>query len=143
MKKMIKNTWLLVCAGVILVSIPLLLTQNQPIEVEVPHLTQEQINERKKASEQAAKAAQRKTKMIRTYACNTDEDCIIVDKDPCGCAIGPKGVTAINAGHLEDFEALNRNIFGTKSCPDTISEEKECSPSAHAVCKAHTCKIAY
>lgn len=143
MKKLIQNIWLLICAGVILVSIPLLLSHNQTIEVSVPRLTQEELAEKKKAADQAAKAAQRKHRANRMYACKEDDDCIIVDKDPCGCTIGPKGVTAINVNYITDFDALNNTPFGTKTCPDTSSIEKECSPSAHAVCKSRTCKIAY
>ncbi len=143
MKKIIRNTWLLICSGVILVSIPLLLSHKQPIEVSVPRLTQEELAEKKKEADQAAKAAQRKNRINRVFACTTDEDCIIVDKDPCGCTIGPKGVTAINVNYITDFDALNNTSFGTKTCPDTASNEKECSPSAHAVCKKRTCKIAY
>ena len=91
----------------------------------------------------AEKEAQRQARARRVYSCKADEDCIIVDKDPCGCAIGPKGVVAINVNYLTDFNALNSQKMVTKSCSEVLSREKECSPSARAVCKAHTCKITY
>lgn len=143
MKKTIQNVWLLICAGIIVVAIPLLLTHNEPIEINLPHLTQEELAEKKKAEDQAVKEAQRRQKTSRMYACTTDDDCIIVDKDPCGCAVGPKGVTAVNANYVADFDSVNNTAFGAKTCPDEVSTEKECSLDARPVCKNRTCKIAY
>jgi adenine-specific DNA glycosylase len=88
--------------------------------------------------EQAAKKVAR-----RMYRCETDEDCVIVDKDPCGCWVGPSGVTAINVAYILDFNKMTQKSLA-KTCPDTEpSVDKECSPSARAVCKEKVCRIVY
>lgn len=143
MKKIIKNTSLLVCAGVIAVLILLVLTNSAPIEINIPHITADELAAKKKEAAQAAKAEHRKQRLSKMYTCQTDEDCLIVDKDPCGCGVGPKGVTAINVGYITDFNEINNKTFGMISCPEKNSREKECSLSAHAVCQAKRCKIVY
>ena len=143
MKKIIKNVGLLVCAGGIVGLSGLLLTHRTPIEVSVPVLTSEEVAEMKKEAAQTARAAKRKQKLDRIYACKTDEDCVIVDKDPCGCGAGPKGVTAININYITDFGEFNSQSFGAITCPEVVSREKECSLSARAVCQARRCKITY
>ncbi len=142
MNKMIKNVVLLVAMVGVLLLIPLFLMHDSPIQVEIPHLNAQEMAAKKEAAQQAEKQAQKEARARRVYACSVDEDCIIVDKDPCGCSIGPKGVVAINVNYITDFNAINRNM-GTKACPDTVSTEKECSESAQAVCRARTCKIKY
>ena len=142
MNKMIKNGVLLVAMVGVLLLIPLFLMHDAPIQVDIPHLDAQEMAAKKEAVQQAEKQAQREARARRVYACQTDDDCIIVDKDPCGCAIGPKGVTAINVNYITDFNAINRTM-GTKACPDTVSTEKECSANAEAVCRARTCKISY
>ena len=96
MKKMIKNVVLIVCTAGVLLLIPLFLSHDSPIPLDIPRLDVQELAAQKEAAIQAEKAAQKQAKVHRVYACQTDEDCIIVDKDPCGCAIGPKGVVAIN-----------------------------------------------
>ena len=143
MKKLIKNVFLLVCTGVVVCLIGLFMTHDSPIPVEIPALDAAELAAKKEEAAAAEKEAQRQARARRVYSCKADEDCIIVDKDPCGCAVGPKGVVAINVNYLTDFNALNSQKMVTKSCSEVLSREKECSPSARAVCKAHTCKITY
>ncbi len=142
MKKMIQSVCLFVCAAGIVLLIPVFLKNAVPIEVDIPQITVEEIETKKEETAQAQKAAKRQAKINRIYSCQSDEDCIIVDKDPCGCSIGPKGVTAINVGYITDFNTLNTQPTA-KACPDVISTERECSETARAVCKAKTCKIAF
>lgn len=142
MNKMIKNLVLIACTAGVVFLIPLFLSHDSPIPVEIPRLDAQEMAAKKEAAEQAEKQAQKEARARRVYACKIDEDCIIVDRDPCGCALGPKGVTAINVNYITDFNAINAQAM-TKTCPDTVSTEKECSPHAEAVCRARTCKIQY
>jgi len=143
MKKMFKSTWLLICSGVLAVFMLACFVNNQPIPIDMPSFTQEELAAKKQEAAKEARATERRHKLVQMYACKTDEDCVIVDKDPCGCAAGPKGVTAINVAYLPEFDSLNNTPFGTKSCPEISSTEKECSLSARAVCQAKHCKITY
>lgn len=143
MNKMIKNVFFIICTIGILFSIPLFLSHDSPIPVNLVKLDEQDLAAQKQIAAQAEKQAQRQARAARVYACNTDEDCIIVDKDPCGCSVGPKGVIAINVNHIVDFNALNNQASVTTACPETISQQKECSPTARPVCKAHRCKISY
>lgn len=142
MNKMIKNVVLIAATAGVLFLIPLFLANNTPIEVDIPRLDAQELAAQKEAVQQAEKRAQKEVRNRRVYACQVDEDCIIVEKDPCGCAIGPKGVVSINVNFVTEFNALNSQQV-TTACPDTVSTEKECSETAEAVCRAHTCKISY
>ncbi len=143
MNKMIKNVVLIACTVGVVFLIPLFLTHDTPIEVDVPYLDATEIAAKKEVAEQADKQAQKEARARRVYMCEADEDCIIVDKDPCGCSVGPKGVVAINVNYITEFNALNSQSMGTKACPDAVSTEKECSSTAQPVCKARKCKITY
>lgn len=143
MNKKIKNIFLLVCTGVIVFAIPMLLSHHTPTQVDLVELDAQEIAVQKEAAAQAEKQAARQARAMRVYACSTNEDCIIVDKDPCGCSVGPKGVVAINVNHIVDFNAMNNQKSVTSTCAEKVSQEKECSPSARPVCKARRCKIEY
>ncbi len=143
MKKMITNIFLLTCTICVLMLIPLFMAHDSPIVVKIPRLSSEELLAKKEASAKAEQAAARKVRLNRIYSCQQDEDCLIVDKDPCGCAAGPSGVVAINVNYITDFNALQGSKMLTKACADQVSVIKECSPSARAVCKAHVCKIDY
>lgn len=142
MNKTIKNVGLLVAIMAVAFLIPLFWTHDAPIKVSIPQLDAAEMAAQKEATQQAEKQAQREARIRRMYACQSDEDCIIVEKDPCGCAVGPKGVVALNVNFVTDFNTLNSKQI-TTACPDTISTEKECSAEAQAVCRARTCKITY
>ena len=143
MKSKIKSALLLVCAGIAVVLIPVFLSKDTPIEVSVTERTKTKLAEQEAEQQQEAQAQAAKNRTRRVYRCQVDEDCIIVDKDPCGCLVGPSGVTAINAAYTLDFNRMNVRSL-TKACPETApSMERECSPSAHAVCAEQVCKIAY
>ncbi len=143
MKKKITDIFLLVCTIGVLLLIPVFLTHDSPISVEIPSINSEELAAQKEAAAQAEKIEARKARTRRIYSCEKDEDCIIVDKDPCGCSVGPQGVVAINVNYITDFNALNNTKMMTKACPTTFSTQRECSPSALGVCKARTCKIVY
>lgn len=143
MKNKLKNLVLLASAGCVLVLIPVFFTQDKPIEVTLPTLTEQKFTEQQEMQQKAAQATAQKARVRRVFRCQADEDCIIVDKDPCGCLIGPEGVTAINASYTLDFDKMQSGAV-TKACPDRApSQEKECSPSAVPVCRENVCRIEY
>ena len=143
MKKSITRVFLLTCTIGVLLLIPLFMAHDSPIQVRIPQLTVEGLADQKQEVAKAEQETARKARLSRIYSCKQDEDCLIVDKDPCGCAAGPSGVVAINVNYITDFDALNNAKMGTKACSSQVSTIKECSPSAQAVCRAHTCKISY
>lgn len=142
MKKRIQNICLFSCAAGVVLLIPFLFKQATPLVVEVPEISIQEIETKKEETAQAQRAARRQAKIVKMYSCQADEDCVIVDKDPCGCAVGPKGVTAINVGYITEFSGLIGQP-DTKACPDVVSTERECGPTAQAVCKSKTCKIIF
>ena len=150
MMSKIKQVLLLLLALGILASIPMFLSRRSVIETDMPALSKEEIiankedYQRHMAEQEAEERARRiAKKRAANYACQADSDCIIVDKDPCGCLIGPKGVTAINASRSLEFSQSLGNVMA-KACPeDAPSTEKECSPTARAVCRNKVCKIIY
>ncbi len=143
MKAKLKTACLLICALGILLLIPVFLSKDEPITVSVPLLDVAQMEAKEAQEQKAAEQAAAQAKRRRLYSCTVDEDCIIVDKDPCGCLVGPQGVTAINAAYTLDFNKQQSNLI-TKACPEgEPSMEKECSPTAQAVCEQNYCTIIY
>ncbi len=151
MSQMIKGTFLLVCAFVAAVLAVSFFSRSQAIEVQVPLVTKQMIEENQAQIQQEQQhrqntlLAKRRAELeVRLYQCQSDEDCIIVDKDPCGCLKGPKGVTAINAGLSLEFSRLMEKTFATATaCPSVASTEKECAPTARPVCRKNRCQIVY
>ena len=142
MKKQVKNA-LYICLSVgILALLPLLIYKSQPVQVALPDIDLQEIAQQKELQHKAAQAAAARETLRRVFDCATDEDCIIVDKDPCGCLIGPEGVTAINAAETLTFNKIHSNTLA-KACPEIPSTVLECSPSAQAVCRNNRCKIEY
>lgn len=143
MKNKIRNIAYVLFGLGALALIPVFLSHDNPIEVVLPELTVEEVNAQQEAQQKEAHASAQRALMRRVYRCETDDDCIIVDKDPCGCLIGPSAKAAINVGEEKEFNRLYKSNI-TKACPDTeISTEKECSETAQAVCEEHSCKIVY
>ena len=144
--RVIRNLIVLLCAAGVLLLLPLLWSNREPIQIDIPRLRQEQVvSPEVQKQRQAVKKqhAAQNAKTRRIYACETDDDCVIVDKDPCGCLAGPSGVTAINVLYTQDFEEMTFKGI-TSSCPDTApSTENECSDTARPVCQANVCKISY
>ena len=142
---------LLICAAGAILFAFVFFSKPVPIEVSMARVTPQMVEENKAKVEeeeklhQAQEAARKRAELeVRLYRCSSDEDCIIVDKDPCGCLRGPQGVTAINSNlSLEFSRLMDKQFAGPKMCPSTPSTQKECSPSARAVCEAKHCKIAY
>ena len=138
--------FLLICAGVVLVSLPVFLTHLSPIQVNLSKAAQKDTAEPEEAmpsrQSQPSKEAALKAKLQKISGCEADEDCVIVDKDPCGCFIGPSGVTAINALYTLEFDKMQSHAI-TKACPEIPSTEQACSDTARAVCQDNTCKIIY
>jgi len=143
MKKFITNVFLGTCTVGVILLIPLFLAHDTPIQVNIPRLEEAELTAQKEAAAKAEKEASRKARRARIRSCEVDADCIIVEQDPCGCAAGPQGVVAINVNYITDFNKLNRANFITKSCSSVLSTQKECSPSARAVCQLRSCKIVY
>ena len=158
MKKMIENLLLLAAITGIFVLIPIFLFNATPILVTVPPVSMEAVavskqradaedeekaEQEKEAAERAAQEAKYKALVKQVYSCKSDDECIIVDKDPCGCNIGPKGITAINVNAVSVFNLLNKQNTGMKVCPETLSTANECSARAYPACRAGSCKILY
>ena len=143
MRYKIKELLLLCCAVGVIALLPVLYSKDQPIEVNVPALTSQEVEAKAEEQHKETVAAAAKAQVRRMYRCQADEDCIIVDKDPCGCLVGPSGVTAINAEYTLDFNKLQSKLVA-KTCPDgEPSAVRECSPNAQAVCVENVCKIRF
>lgn len=143
MKSKVRNVLSLVFAIVLLGLLPVFLARVKPIEVNIPEVTRAEVVAQEEKQQKEAQANAMRAWTRRLYACEVDDDCIIVDKDPCGCLIGPSGVTAINADRTLEFNKRFQNTI-TKACPDTPpSTEKECGDTARAVCQSGTCRIVY
>ena len=110
MKYKIKEMLLLCCAVGVIALLPLLYSKDAPIEVSVPALNSQEMDAKAEEQHKEAAAAAAKAQVRRMYRCQADEDCIIVDKDPCGCLVGPSGVTAINAEFTLDFNKMQSNL---------------------------------
>ena len=151
MNTKLKGIFLLACAVVVGFIGLSLFSGTEPIEVNMPVFTKEMVEEvqAKNASEeqkrQHAAAVRNRTELeAKIYSCQTDDECIIVDKDPCGCLRGPGGVTAINAEWSLEFSTLVERQFSSgASCPSSGSTENECSETATAVCQKNHCKIVW
>ena len=151
MNPKIKGLFLLVCACFVAVLALSFLSKGSPIEVQMPLVTvdmvkenQEKIQKDKEAREDAAAARKRAELEAKLYQCTQDDECIIVDKDPCGCLKGPEGVTAINSAMALEFSRLMQAQTSVSTvCPSVASAEKECSASARAVCQQNRCTIVY
>lgn len=147
----IRSLVLLVCAAAVLLLAVVFYGRATKLEVTAPLLTREMVNEnqaviaqRQRAQQHAESARKRAEEQSSLYQCKVDEDCIIVDQDPCGCLRGPSGVTAINAEQSLTFSRLmSRRFAQAIACPDEPSTVRECSVTAHAVCAENHCKIAY
>lgn len=149
--KLIRNILLIICTtGAFWLSV-VFFSHPAPIAVSTPALTrqmveqsEEQMQQEKQKQQEAAAAQWRAELAKRMYNCQADEECIIVDKDPCGCLKGPASVTSINADFSLEFSKLMDKKFASMEvCPAVGSTEKECSPSARPVCKDNRCQIAY
>ncbi len=147
----VKGIALLLCAGVAVLLALAFYSRRNLIEVEMPLLTkqmvaerQEEIQKKEKHRQNVKEARLRAELEDRLVACQANEDCIIVDKDPCGCLKGPEGVTAINSSMALEFSRLMESAFAkATSCPSVGSTEKECSATAKPVCEQNICKIVY
>lgn len=143
MNKLIKNVILWTCAACVLLLIPILYSNDAPIQIDVPHLNLQELEEQEKQQQAEQARALEAIRKQRVNSCKRNDDCIIVDKDPCGCLVGPQGVTAINALYTLDFNMLQAKTV-TKACPDRApSKVRECSATARAVCVKRKCKIVY
>ena len=147
----IKALFLLICAGVVLLLAVIFFSRGNPIEVQMPKVTvamvedyQSKIKAAQNKKQDAAAARKRAELEVRMYQCTHNDDCIIVDQDPCGCLKGPEGVTAINAAFSLEFSRLmQEGTSGSTVCPSVGSTERECSASARPACVQNRCKILY
>ncbi len=142
MKNKIQSLLYVVAAVVVFVISYGIYQQRTPINVPMAEINSADWEAQKAAAEQSTARAASLSRARKLVACETDEDCVIVDKDPCGCVVGPQGVTAINVGQIEEF---NKNLSQiTQSCPDNApSTQAQCSPTAQAVCRERACTIIY
>ena len=143
MKRKIKNVTYACVAALVLVLIPIFMAKDKPIQVNLHTLKEEEVSVQEEKKQKAAHVSAAQVIRRRIYQCQADEDCIIVEKDPCGCWVGPSGVTAINASRTFEFNQMYTQAV-TKTCPEgEPSVVRECSPSAHPVCRENLCKIEY
>ena len=151
MSQKIKGLFLLICAVGVLGLAMSFFSRGTPIEVQVPMVTKQMVEEKqaqlKSEAEQRqnAEAARKRAETeARVRQCTADEQCIIVDRDPCGCFKGPEGVTAINSVmSLEFSQMVQAETSGSTVCPEVGSSERECSATAQAVCRQNSCTIIY
>lgn len=147
----IKGILLLVYAACVVLLTVFFFSKSQPIEASAPVFTESMVQqwqaqkmeeEQKKRSLYASRTRSETESWI--YRCDTNEQCIIVDKDPCGCLKGPSGVTAINAEwSLEFSKLMDKEYAQASSCPFVASTERECSATARAVCTENRCQIVW
>lgn len=143
MKKGFKNLFYIISAGLIVCFVVLFFKHDSVMQFDFPELNLEEIAAQEEAQKQSAQAAAVRARNKRIFSCVADEDCIIVDKDPCGCLVGPSGVTAINVEHVLDFNDSQKQTLAT-ACPDTApATTGACSPSARAVCQNSMCAISF
>lgn len=147
----IKNLILLICSGLVIMLTLSLFSRKDTIEVNIPSITvadAQQYQEESKVMERKRKHAAEARRMAELeevlYKCQTDSECIIVDRDSCGCLNGPDGVQAINAAFSAEFAQLIEKEFAAiTSCREVGSTERECSESARPVCEQNHCRIVY
>lgn len=139
--------FVLFAAGAVLLAI-FFWSHRGEIAVDFPVVTQNMIdadaaqNAKAAADSEAASRAQKRAQQARRiFACETDDQCMRVEKNPCGCSAGPEEVVAINGMFFDEFSRTLPNM--TVTCPDAVSTEKECSPSARPACVQKMCKIVY
>jgi predicted phosphoribosyltransferase len=143
MKTALRNMSLWIFTGLIIILIPILYSYDTPVPVSAPHVNLQEIEAKEKEQQEEQARVAEEARRRRIVSCTENDDCIIVDKDPCGCLIGPKGVTAINALYTLDFDKLQTKSV-TKACPETEpSVVRECAPTARAACVKKQCKIVY
>lgn len=141
----------LVCAAFVLILALSFFSRGTSIDASAPLVTVEMVKEKQSEIQAAAQhrqqeaAARRRAEMEeRVRVCTADEQCIIVDRDPCGCFKGPEGVMAINSAmSLEFSQLVQAETSGSTVCPEVGSSEKECSSSARPVCQQNKCTIVY
>lgn len=151
MNSKIKNIFLLACSAVVILLAVSFFSRADVIEVSAPLITKQDIEkyqEQQRAvqhqKQQTAEARRKAETRENIYKCETDDECIIVDKHPCGCLNGPEGVTAINGAYSFNFLTLVEQEFGQATrCGEVASTERECSATAHAVCESNRCRIDY
>ncbi len=151
MSQKIKGLFLLVCAAGVLILALSFFSRSTPIEVQMPLVTtqmvkenQAQLKSEEEQRQNAAAARKRAETEVRVRQCTADDQCIIVDRDPCGCLKGPEAVTAINSAmSLEFSQLVQSETFGSTVCPAVGSTERECSATARAVCQQNACTIIY
>lgn len=132
-----------VFTGLVVVLMLLLYANDAPIEISVPHLNLQELEAKEKEEQEEQARALEAMRRQRMVSCKRSSDCIIVDKDPCGCLVGPQGVTSINALYTTDFDKMQAKTL-TKACPDKEpSTVRECAPTARAACVKSRCKIVY
>ena len=149
--KIIRDILMVTCAAVAVLLALVFFSRPEPIRASMPLLTSQMVRENEeKAQEELRKqeeieAAKRRAALEeKMYRCKADSECVIVDRDLCGCLIGPKGVVAINSEYSFDFSRMMEKKFESmKMCPEEVKAEKECSPSARPACKANRCTIVY
>lgn len=146
--KIVKNIILLTCAVLVMLSIPVLLKHDQPIYVDIPEIKAEEVKAiqeaQEKATEKAERSAAARAEANRLSGCVSDEECVIVDKSPCGCILGAKGVIAINVRNMVDYNNKVQEKALNTICPDNEpSQEGVCGPTAQAVCRNKVCKIVF
>ena len=151
MTNQLKSILLFCCALIVLFFALFFYSRIVPIEVPLIAVTKQRVAETQEerhlqASKRQKEALARQKAELekKLYSCSSHEECIIVDKDPCGCLNGPEGVTAINSTMALEFSDFTRKQFSkATSCPNVGSLEKECSASARPVCLENKCKIIY
>lgn len=143
MNSKLKNIIVLCCAIGVFCLIPVFYLRGGVIDINLPAIDAKMLAEKVEKTQKAVQRSAVQRRNRKMVSCQVDDDCIIVDKDPCGCLVGPKGVTAINVEYTLEFNKMQEGLLA-KACPaGKPSQQKECSPNAQAVCRANVCRIKY
>lgn len=143
MNSKIKNIIVLCCTIGVCCLIPVFYMRGGVIDINLPAIDAKMLAEKVEKTQKAVQRTAVQRRNRKMVSCQVDDDCIIVDKDPCGCLVGPKGVTAINVEYTLEFNKMQEGLLA-KACPTgKPSRQKECSPNAQAVCRANVCRIKY
>jgi len=142
MKKMITNIIYLVVAVAVCMCTFAVYQNANPIEADVPVVTLAQVHEQEEVTKEKEQISAARARQRRWINCKQDDDCVIIDREPCGCLVGAKGVIAINVNLVTEYE--EKYLNKTKACPEEEPfQEGPCSPSAYPICKNKTCTIVF
>jgi hypothetical protein len=74
------------------------------------------------------------------YACNLDDDCVLVSMGCCTCSSGGSN-TAINKSYLDYWNDSVLGDCGDTMCLTVMSGDPSCLGAVEALCSANKCVV--